>query len=109
LNSIRVSKSWIEDEERRDNDQPRGVQHRELHSTRRGEDRGEADEAARRLQDRQAGLDSDLGDPARLQELVGREPGAGGLQAEAGEGVEDDLGEAVADQESEEAECRASS
>jgi hypothetical protein len=44
------------------------------------------------LQDRQADVDPDLGDPARLQELVGREPGAGGLQAEAGERVEDDFG-----------------
>ena len=56
-------------------------------------------------QDRLAGIDADLREPTRLQELVGREARTRGLQAEAGEGVEDDLGEAVevADQEGEEA------
>src|SRR5262249_37488400 len=58
-----------------------------------------------RLQDRLAGVDTDLREPPRLQELVGRQRRAGGLEAEPREGVEDDLGEAVeiANQESEEA------
>ena len=46
-----------------------------------------------------------LGESARLEELVGRETRTSGLQAEAREGVEHDLGEAVevANQEGEKA------
>jgi hypothetical protein len=63
-----------------------------------------AGELARGVEDRLAGVDANLCEPARLQELVCGEARSGCLQSETREGVEDDLGEAVeiADQEREE-------
>jgi hypothetical protein len=92
-----------QDEERHQHDEPSYKEHEYLDEVL--EERDVAQKGACGLQDRPAGIDPNLGEPARLEELVGRETRTGGLQAEARERVEHDLGKAVevADQEGEEA------
>ena len=90
-------------EEADDDDQPGDEQDDDLHQVR--EDAGEAHHAGDRGQDRLAGVDADLGDLARLKKLRGAHRAAARLDAEAGEGVVDDLREVVvvADDEGEDA------
>jgi len=92
-----------QDEERDQDDEPGDQQDEDLNEVL--EERDVAQKLAGGLEDRPPGVDADLGEPARLEELVGRETRSGSLEAEARKGVEEDLGEAVeiADQEREEA------
>ena len=92
-----------QDEERDQNDEPRDQQHEDLDEVL--EERHEAHELTGGLKDRLAGINPDLCQSSGLQELVGGKCGARGFQAEAGEGIEHDLGKRieVADQEGEEA------
>jgi hypothetical protein len=57
------------------------------------------------VEDRLAGVQTDLRDFSGMEKIRGRKTGARGLQAEAGKAVEDDFGEAIeiADEEGEEA------
>ena len=91
------------DEEADDDDQPGDQQDGDLDEV--VEEADEAHQAGDRGEDRLAGVDADLGEPARLKELRLAQRPAAGLEAEPGEGVEDDLGEVVevADDEGEDA------
>src|SRR5690606_28940767 len=68
-----------------------------------GEERPQAGELARRIEQRLAGFEPFRRDRARLHELVDRHGAAAGLKTEAGEALEDNGGEEreVADDESE--------
>ena len=69
------------------------------------EEAGEAHQPGNRVENGLAGGDADLGETARLKELGLAHRAAARLDAEAGEGVVDDLGEVVeiADDEGEDA------
>ena len=91
------------DEEADDDDQPGDQQDGDLDEV--VEEADEAHQAGDRVEDRLAGVDADLGEPPRLKELRLAERPAAGLEAEAGEAIEDDLREVVevADDEGEDA------
>ena len=93
-----------EDEEGEEHDRPGEHQDGDLHEVL--EEGDIAHEAGDRLKQRPAGLEADLGDTAGPHEIVRRDAGAGGGEAEAGKALEDDAGEEipVADQVGEEAE-----
>ena len=92
-----------QDEEGDQHQDPRDHQHRDLDEVR--EEAGEAHHLARRVEQRLTGVEPDLGELARPQEVGGRDRRAARLQAEAGEAVEDDGREIVevGDDEGEEA------
>ncbi len=104
LNSIRVTKSWIAITKKlRMTISQATSRISDLDEV--GEEAGEAHHAGDGGEDRLAGVDPDLGELAGLQKLrVGQGPAAR-LEAQPGEGIEDDLGEGVEvpDDEGEEA------
>ena len=91
------------DEEADDDDQPGDQQDRDLDEI--VEEAGEAHQPGNRVENRLAGGNADLGEPTRLKELRLAHRSAARLDAEAGEGIVDDLGEVVeiADDEGEDA------
>ena len=81
------------DEEADDDDQPGDQQDDDLDEV--VEEADEAHQAGNGIEDRLAGIDTDLCQPSRLEELGGADGVAAGQEAEAGEGVVDDRGEVV--------------
>jgi len=94
LNSIRVDEELDgQEEEGEQHHHPGEQQHRDLDEIL--EETDIAHQSGNRLQDRPAGVETDLGDAARAQEVGGRQAGAGGLEAQARKAFENDAGEAV--------------
>ena len=92
-----------QDEKSDENDEPRNQQDKDLDEVL--EERHEAHELTGGLQDRLAGINADLRESSRLQELICGKSRTRCLQTETREGIEHDLGKRVevADQEGEEA------
>jgi hypothetical protein len=90
-------------EEGEQHDQPAQQQHGDGHEV--GEERGDADELPGLLQQRLRRGEPGRRDESRPHQVVGRESRSRGLEPEAGERLEHDVGEAleVADQEGKEA------
>ena len=77
-----------EDEEGQQDDAPGEHHHEDLHEVL--EEGDVAQEIGDGFEDGTTGVDADLGDAARLQELGGGDRAAGSLQAEPGEAIEND-------------------
>ena len=104
LNSMMVMKSWTDEhEEGEQHDQPGQQQHDDGHEV--GEERGDADQLAGLLQQRPRRGEPGRGHEPRPHQVGRRQRRARRLQPEPGEGLEDDVGEAleVVEQQGEEA------
>ena len=104
LNSIRVTKSWIARMKKASTTIAQAIS-RQAIWMKFSKKAIAAHQAGDRIEDRPAGIEADLRDAAGLQELAAVKPVPRRLQAEAGEGLEDDAGEVVlvADDEGEDA------